>query len=439
MTMSRSKKRAMTRAHMKNMDESTKKAMSRAVSKAKSKAKAEFKKKLKMESLAKASTDIQKDKARGRALKHEKAVALKKAKAKLKANATPKAEPSVKIESIAEDVKIESKDQEDEIPATPETPTLNRDQKRMLLFLLSKKQVPLEEAMRQVQVLAMRRGEGSSSKEEQESDTPAPEAVAPVIEPILIREIISIPKIEKIIPPVVTVPDPEPPTPTPTIDETPEGRRVGLVAEKPITDSEEKLIKDAIVRTVRAKKSDCPPEFFGIKNRKGIIIATVADQESEDWLMTHRKDISKECGIKLKVYKEQDIPSPYVFKVTFPDSESESNESILDTLESYSRHPLPTSHWIVKKRIIEGHRVILDLSVDKKSAKYFEERNYRLPYGLGHATVEKADSKKTKHKEDDVDEEQTRPKKKKCKVESTDDQDQEYVFPIPTSYPIQQG
>lgn len=167
------------------------------------------------------------------------------------------------------------------------------------------------------------------------------------------------------------------------------GIMVGLVAEDPITESQERSVEEAIVQIVRARKSNCPPEFFGIKNHKGILMANVVDQQSEDWLMKHQEHISRECGVKLKVYKEQDIPSPPVFKMTFHESSEKSTADILDTLESYSRHPLPTAQWFLQKRINEGSRATLILEVDKKSASYFESKNFQLPYRMGHATAEK--------------------------------------------------
>lgn len=163
-------------------------------------------------------------------------------------------------------------------------------------------------------------------------------------------------------------------------------RHIAIIGDAPFTRTQQKRIKDAIVATVNARKSNVPPEFSGIWPEDGILIANVADDESEKWLINFQNIIAEQSGCKLRIMRASEIDYLYTFDAVFHYSDQYTNDEILYALESQAREfALSTREWQVVKRYHKGRSVTLTLDIDSNSSVYIQEKNFVLPYRLGHA------------------------------------------------------
>lgn len=163
-------------------------------------------------------------------------------------------------------------------------------------------------------------------------------------------------------------------------------RHVAIIGDVPFTWIQQKTIKDAIVATVNARKSNIPPEFSGIWWEDGMLIANAADDESEKWLIDYQGTFAALSGCKLQVRRRDEIPDLFCFDAVFHCSEQYTDDEILYALESQARQfALSTKEWIVLDRYERGRTVTLTILIDSDSSVYIQEKNFFLPYRLGHA------------------------------------------------------
>lgn len=165
-------------------------------------------------------------------------------------------------------------------------------------------------------------------------------------------------------------------------------RRMGIIRDTPFNSEEAEEIKEAIVQLVKIQKSMMPPEFHGIALRNGQLIATVADEESAQWLLRYDKDLARMSKCDLKAVVEKDIPSTTVYQGSFVHSATDSNEEILDTIVSFTRNKaLSTASWRVTHRINHESTATLFLVVDLSSHEYIEAQGRLLPFRIGHVKL----------------------------------------------------
>lgn len=163
-------------------------------------------------------------------------------------------------------------------------------------------------------------------------------------------------------------------------------RKVGIVGENPFTDNQLEAIKTAIMAVIATRPSNTPPEFHGIQNRNGLLVATMANPESETWMYNQQEAIAAASGLSLRVVSEKDIPKTAIFKAFFSHSSGNTNEEILRLLGSQFRDfLLPTEEWIVVRRIVRDDSVILFMAIDVASADIIRDCKGSLPYRFGHA------------------------------------------------------
>lgn len=161
-------------------------------------------------------------------------------------------------------------------------------------------------------------------------------------------------------------------------------RRVGIIGDGAFTEEQMESIKDGIMQVVKSRPNTCPPEFRGIQNRYGFVVAIAADPESVTWLHQQQGAIAAVCGFPLRVVEGDDIPKTALYKCAFSASKRFTNEDILDTLGSQARGiDLPTDEWKVVRRIENGEDVVLFLSVDITSADVIRQNNGSLVYRFG--------------------------------------------------------
>lgn len=311
-----------------------------------------------------------------------------------------------------------------------DSPALTRDQKRLMMHLHQKFNYTMEDALQKA--LSMNSGgplpipNSPSKRQKFTIDPPIMEPVVYVADPA--------PKMIK------KEPKPEDLEPNEDASECKPCRPYGIVGKNPFTKEEANKIRDAIVSTVRARKSAIPPEFYAVKLVKGHLICRVADKESGRWLTKYQEDIAEASGCELKVYKEKDIPVDHLFRARFNFSAQDTSADILDILESYSREPLPATKWTIQERIVEREAAILTVRVDTDSAEYIRLKNCKLPYKLGHAKFyelawNETESNSGGSQSWDNKREPRRRRKRESSVSHIGNGS--YTFPIPTCYPLQ--
>lgn len=175
--------------------------------------------------------------------------------------------------------------------------------------------------------------------------------------------------------------------PTLTLAEALKCKRMAIVGEKAFSDDERDRIKDAICDVVALRsEDDIPPEFHGVMNRLGYLVATVADSESALWLLNNQEEIATVSNCSLRIMSEDAVPVRRLYRAVFSHSKTRTTENIFATLEGFSRdRSFSTRKWELVRRVEDGATAVLFINVDEASADYIKSKKFALPFRLGHA------------------------------------------------------
>lgn len=183
-------------------------------------------------------------------------------------------------------------------------------------------------------------------------------------------------------------------------------RRIGIIRDTPFNSEEAEDIKESIVQLVKIQKSTMPPEFHGIALRNGQLIATVADEESVQWLLRHDKDLAHMSKCDLKAVVEEEIPPTSVYRGSFAHSANDTNEDIFDTILSFTRNEaMSTASWRVTHRVNHGSIATLFIVVDLKSHEHIEAQDRLLPFRIGHVKLHLLEDEEKNELKEQVDKE----------------------------------
>lgn len=157
-----------------------------------------------------------------------------------------------------------------------------------------------------------------------------------------------------------------------------EGIKVGILhANFPevLLDNEQLgKIQGAILKLILAKKKDdqCRPGFQGTQWKPGYLIVSCNNERTAEWLIASENTLIPWEGATLKVVKEADIPRNKIVTAYIPNSAEDSNETILDLIESQNLG-LKATGWKVLRRTEEGKVSLLTMAIDNASASQIEK------------------------------------------------------------------
>lgn len=158
-----------------------------------------------------------------------------------------------------------------------------------------------------------------------------------------------------------------------------------------LTHKQTNEVKAAILKeVVQQKDSELKPRFESCVHVKGYLRVHCSDHETRQWLHRVVTKLTVPEGIKLKAASEKNLVKGDIFTGYFTDSRGDTNEAILEFVESQN-DGIVTSKWkiLTRKEVPNKQTVELMFSVDPPSAKSIHNLGYELNYKFNKVKVRK--------------------------------------------------
>ncbi|XP_065087797.1 uncharacterized protein LOC135709417 [Ochlerotatus camptorhynchus] len=158
-----------------------------------------------------------------------------------------------------------------------------------------------------------------------------------------------------------------------------------------LTNAQTNAVKSAILKeVVQQKDSELKPRFESCVHVKGYLRVHCSDQETRQWLQRVVTKLTVPEGINLKVASEKNLLKGDIYTGYFTDSRGDTNEAILEFVESQN-DGINTSKWkiLTRKEIQNKQTIELMFTVDQASAKSIHNLGYELNYKFNKIKIRK--------------------------------------------------
>lgn len=149
-----------------------------------------------------------------------------------------------------------------------------------------------------------------------------------------------------------------------------------------LTDAQTDEFKSAILKEVVLQKdSELKPHFKSCLHVNGYLRVQCTDQETRRWLQRTVEKLAVPEGMSLKVVAEKSLLKGNVYTGHFTDSRNDSNETILEFIESQN-DGIDTSEWAIltRKEVRDTGTIELLFTVNQAAAKSLHSIGYELNY-----------------------------------------------------------
>lgn len=149
-----------------------------------------------------------------------------------------------------------------------------------------------------------------------------------------------------------------------------------------LTTAQSDEVKAAILNeVVQHKDSELKPHFKNSVHVNGYLRIQCSDEQTRRWLQAAVAKLTVPEGISLKVATEKNHLKGGVFTGHFPDSLNDTNETILEFIESQN-DGIVVSEWTIltRKELSDTKTVKLMFTVDFESARSLQKIGYELNY-----------------------------------------------------------
>lgn len=150
--------------------------------------------------------------------------------------------------------------------------------------------------------------------------------------------------------------------------------------------------KSAILKEVIAQKdSELKPHFQSCTYVKGYLRVHCSDEDTRRWLQRVVAKLAVPEGMaNLKIIAEKNLLKGDIYTGFFPDSRKDTNEAILEFVESQN-DSIDTSKWkILSRKEVQNKQVVeLTFTLDMPSAKTLQGLGYELNYKFNKIKIRK--------------------------------------------------
>lgn len=164
-----------------------------------------------------------------------------------------------------------------------------------------------------------------------------------------------------------------------------------------LTNEQTDEVKAAILNeVVQHKDSGTKPHFKNSNHVEGYLRIQCKDDQTRQWLEETVPKLTVPEGVSLKVMTEKNHLKGGVFTIHFPDSLSDTNETILEFINSQN-DGVDVSEWTVlaRREISDTKTVELKVIVDLVSVNTLKGMNYELNYKFNTLTARRVPQPKT--------------------------------------------